>query len=34
MCVYQMPSAQYTKQQREQLESVLRTQLKPTCGTR
>jgi hypothetical protein len=34
VCVYCMPSSQYTKQQREQLESALRTQLSPKCGKR
>jgi len=34
VCVYRMPSAQYTKQEREQLESALRTQLNPKCGKR
>lgn len=34
VCVYRTPSTQYTKQQREQLESALRAQLNPKCGKR
>jgi len=34
VCVYPMPSSQYTKQDREQFESSLRTQYSPACGKR
>lgn len=32
VCVHTMPSSRFTKQDREQLESQLRTQYKPVCG--
>lgn len=34
VCIHRTPSSQYTKQQREQIESTLRAQLNPKCGKR
>jgi len=34
VCVYRMPSPQYTKQDREQFEEELRNQYRPPCGKR
>jgi hypothetical protein len=34
VCVYRMPSSQYTEQQRLQVESLLRRQYNPPCGVR
>lgn len=34
VCVYPMPSSQYSRQDREQLESYLRSQYNPLCGKR
>ncbi|MDQ7788455.1 MAG: hypothetical protein RDU41_00190 [Clostridia bacterium] len=34
VCAHRMPSAQHTKQKREQLESALRAKLNPKCGKR
>ena len=34
VCVYSMPSSQYTKEDRLQLERKLRQQYNPSCGTR
>ncbi len=32
VCVYRMPSSQYTRQDREQFESYLRNHYHPPCG--
>lgn len=34
VCVYRMPSSQYTRQDREKLEAELRSQYHPPCGKR
>lgn len=34
VCLYRMPSSQYTRQDREKLEAELRTQYRPPCGKR
>ncbi len=34
VCVYAMPSSQYSKQDREKFETYLRNELKPPCGKR
>jgi len=34
VCVYRMPSSQYTRQDREKFEAELRSQYRPPCGKR
>ena len=34
VCVYQMPSSQYTREDRERFEAQLRDQYQPLCGKR
>ncbi len=34
VCVYRMPSSQYTRQDRERFEAELRSRYRPECGSR